>query len=281
MNRPANVALALLLLCVSGTTGAAVKRRGLGPAQPCSPDVCKLPDCRCSGTDIPGNLQRVKVPQMIMLSFDDAVNGQVSFSLHTRHWLLRFYPWQICQSLLSFRLSNSAEGKKMKERKHFCVDSLWKFVIGYLFCLYSKRLLSTICLPGCMSLDLHHEHWWVYWHRRANSFLDILTCNWDVITFQIPFSLIMLHNLLRGQDFVSSSWVRSFFSRVFPVRYGLALLERKGEIGAKGALGGNNATPVIRWHHRKPKRNIRKNCLNAEVHATRLIITDWFLLPNL
>ena len=79
MNRPANVALALLLLCVSGTTGAAVKRRSLGPAQPCSPDVCKLPDCRCSGIDIPGNLQREKVPQMIMLSFDDAVNGQVSW----------------------------------------------------------------------------------------------------------------------------------------------------------------------------------------------------------
>lgn len=78
MNRPANAALALLLLYVSGTTGAAVKRRSLGPAQPCSPDVCKLPDCRCSGTDIPGKLQREKVPQMIMLSFDDAVNGQVS-----------------------------------------------------------------------------------------------------------------------------------------------------------------------------------------------------------
>ena len=78
INRPANVALALLLFCVSGTTGAAVKRRGLGPAQPCSPDVCKLPDCRCSGADIPGNLQKEKVPQMIMLSFDDAVNGQVS-----------------------------------------------------------------------------------------------------------------------------------------------------------------------------------------------------------
>ena len=79
MNRPANVALGLLLFFVSGTAGAAVKRRSLGPAQPCSPDVCKLPDCRCSGTDIPGNLQREKVPQMIMLSFDDAVNGQVSW----------------------------------------------------------------------------------------------------------------------------------------------------------------------------------------------------------
>ena len=48
-----------------------------GPAQPCSPTVCKLPTCRCSGTDIPGNLPAKKVPQMIMMSFDDAVNDQV------------------------------------------------------------------------------------------------------------------------------------------------------------------------------------------------------------
>ena len=54
-----------------------MKSRGLGPAQPCSPDICKLPDCRCSGVDIPGNLPREKVPQMVMLSFDDAVNGPV------------------------------------------------------------------------------------------------------------------------------------------------------------------------------------------------------------
>ena len=75
--RPANVVLAFLLLGFSGIFGAAVKRRSLGPAQPCSKDVCKLPDCRCSGTDIPGNIPTEKVPQMIMLSFDDAVNGQV------------------------------------------------------------------------------------------------------------------------------------------------------------------------------------------------------------
>lgn len=54
-----------------------MKFRGLGPAKPCSPDICKLPDCRCSGVDIPGNLPRKKVPQMVMLSFDDAVNGEV------------------------------------------------------------------------------------------------------------------------------------------------------------------------------------------------------------
>ena len=73
------VGLALLVLWFNlhCATGAAVKRRSLGPAQPCSPDVCKLPDCRCSGIGIPGNLPREKVPQMIMLTFDDAINGQV------------------------------------------------------------------------------------------------------------------------------------------------------------------------------------------------------------
>ena len=202
--------------------------------------------------------------------------------MHTRHWLLRFYPWQICQSLLSCRLSNSAKGtkkKKNEERKHFRVNSLWKFVIEYLFCFHSKRLLSTICMPECTSLDL--QALVSLLTPPANSSLDILTRNWDVITFQIPFF----------SDHVAQfvSWARLrvefvsplFFVVVFPVRYWFALhivlygsmqvleMERKGEIGAKGALGRNNATPVIRLHHRKPKRNIRKNCLKAKVHATR------------
>ena len=80
MLRLINIAFALIVLCLNldNVAGAAAKVRGLGPAKPCSPDVCKLPDCRCSGVDIPGNLPREKVPQMVMLSFDDAVNGQVN-----------------------------------------------------------------------------------------------------------------------------------------------------------------------------------------------------------
>lgn len=79
MSRLISVAFALILmyLNLNSVAGAAVTLRGLGPAKPCSPDVCKLPDCRCSGIDIPGNLPKEKVPQMVMLSFDDAVNGQV------------------------------------------------------------------------------------------------------------------------------------------------------------------------------------------------------------
>lgn len=42
----------------------------------CNPKTCKLPDCFCShdGTLIPGGLEPRDVPQMIIITFDDAVN---------------------------------------------------------------------------------------------------------------------------------------------------------------------------------------------------------------
>lgn len=45
-------------------------------AEPCDLSVCKLPECFCSkdGTHIPGRLEPNQVPQMIMLTFDDAIN---------------------------------------------------------------------------------------------------------------------------------------------------------------------------------------------------------------
>lgn len=39
----------------------------------CNPAICRLPDCRCSSTDIPGNLPLAEVPQFVHLTFDDAV----------------------------------------------------------------------------------------------------------------------------------------------------------------------------------------------------------------
>ena len=78
MLRQINLVFALIPLYVKldsmGET--AVNFRGLGPAKPCSSDICKLPDCRCSGIDIPGSLPKNKVPQMVMLSFDDDVGKQ-------------------------------------------------------------------------------------------------------------------------------------------------------------------------------------------------------------
>lgn len=46
-------------------------------APPCDPSVCNLPDCFCSedGTTIPGDLPAKDVPQMITVTFDDAINN--------------------------------------------------------------------------------------------------------------------------------------------------------------------------------------------------------------
>jgi len=46
-------------------------------ASHCNKETCKLPDCYCSenGTSIPNDLPRESVPQMIMITFDDAVNN--------------------------------------------------------------------------------------------------------------------------------------------------------------------------------------------------------------
>lgn len=46
-------------------------------APPCDPAVCLLPDCFCSesGTEIPGKLDSKQVPQMITITFDDAINN--------------------------------------------------------------------------------------------------------------------------------------------------------------------------------------------------------------
>lgn len=46
-------------------------------APACDPAVCLLPDCFCSetGTEVPGKLDAKQVPQMIMVTFDDAINN--------------------------------------------------------------------------------------------------------------------------------------------------------------------------------------------------------------
>ncbi|CAG2121774.1 unnamed protein product, partial [Medioppia subpectinata] len=35
---------------------------------------CRLPDCFCAGTDIPGNIPVSQMPQIILITFDDAIN---------------------------------------------------------------------------------------------------------------------------------------------------------------------------------------------------------------
>lgn len=43
------------------------------PSGPCDPATCVLPECRCVGSDIPGQLPLAQVPQMVLLTFDDAI----------------------------------------------------------------------------------------------------------------------------------------------------------------------------------------------------------------
>ncbi|XP_076462471.1 chitin deacetylase 7-like [Babylonia areolata] len=44
-------------------------------AERCHPTTCQLPDCRCVGTDIPGNLDPREVPQMILFTIDDEITA--------------------------------------------------------------------------------------------------------------------------------------------------------------------------------------------------------------
>lgn len=52
----------------------AVLAKELQLATECDPEACKLPDCRCSSTSIPGGLEPRNTPQFVTLTFDDGVN---------------------------------------------------------------------------------------------------------------------------------------------------------------------------------------------------------------
>eukprot|EP00088_Acartia_fossae_P031666 TRINITY_DN324_c0_g1_i1.p1 TRINITY_DN324_c0_g1~~TRINITY_DN324_c0_g1_i1.p1 ORF type:complete len:549 (-),score=134.67 TRINITY_DN324_c0_g1_i1:91-1737(-) len=54
-------------------------------AENCDPEICRLPDCFCSptSTKIPGALAPSDTPQMVMITFDDAVNSN-NFDIYQR-----------------------------------------------------------------------------------------------------------------------------------------------------------------------------------------------------
>ena len=77
---PAILAAALLITMVSSPCQVSALSylsqsfaKARNPAQPCDESQCKLPDCRCAGTDIPGGLPVSDTPQIVMISFDDGV----------------------------------------------------------------------------------------------------------------------------------------------------------------------------------------------------------------
>ncbi|GBP40015.1 hypothetical protein EVAR_19142_1 [Eumeta japonica] len=55
----------------------------------CDPGSCQLPDCFCSsdGTKIPGGLDVTQVPQMILLTFNGAVNHE-NWDVFTKHIMI-------------------------------------------------------------------------------------------------------------------------------------------------------------------------------------------------
>lgn len=54
------------------------------PATACNPNACHLPKCFCGGNQLrPGNLRPEDTPQMIVLTFDDAVND-LNWALYER-----------------------------------------------------------------------------------------------------------------------------------------------------------------------------------------------------
>ncbi|XP_021955957.1 chitin deacetylase 7 [Folsomia candida] len=59
----------LLAIVFSGPT----KVNNVYEAPPCDVDACQLPSCRCSSQTPPGNLIGPNVPQMVFLTFDDAI----------------------------------------------------------------------------------------------------------------------------------------------------------------------------------------------------------------
>lgn len=50
-------------------------------ADPCDETVCVLPWCRCASADIPANLHVNNTPQIVLISFDNAVN-EMNFGLY-------------------------------------------------------------------------------------------------------------------------------------------------------------------------------------------------------
>lgn len=48
--------------------------RPLVVADKCNNRNCVLPDCRCAGADVPGGIPAKEAPQIVLITFDDAVN---------------------------------------------------------------------------------------------------------------------------------------------------------------------------------------------------------------
>lgn len=69
----------LVILVLIGSALSApqlsVQQRELNLAESCDPSICKAPSCRCSSTQLQEGLSPNDIPQLVMLTFDDAVTS--------------------------------------------------------------------------------------------------------------------------------------------------------------------------------------------------------------
>ena len=68
--------LLLAALCWPGTQGGPAGHQPAESSKLCSSSNCRLPQCFCAGRRGPPNMQTHDIPQIVMLTFDDAVNSQ-------------------------------------------------------------------------------------------------------------------------------------------------------------------------------------------------------------
>lgn len=60
-------------------------------AADCNPGACKLPDCLCGSSQPPGGLSPKEIPQLVLLTFDDAVNV-INYNYYERAFFHRKNP---------------------------------------------------------------------------------------------------------------------------------------------------------------------------------------------
>ena len=89
-----------------------------GPAEPCNHDQCKLPSCRCAGTDIPGGLAANDTPQIVMFSFDDGVRLQDYNGYYSKAFDGRKNP-NGCQVGLTFFVTHNYTDYSLVEHLHY------------------------------------------------------------------------------------------------------------------------------------------------------------------
>ena len=102
---------------------------------------CKLPDCFCRGTQIPKGLKAKDIPQMIMITFDDAVNVQV-FKFVEAIINVIYQTWEtvfhhISKQRRELKIRRAAEYFWRNSR---CLEMWWNTVssVWYIFSIETK-----------------------------------------------------------------------------------------------------------------------------------------------